>query len=98
MAQLMPLPLIVSCFSKIQIGFFFLVPVHPGSPEQRAIKQVCVCVQCAPIINNSSRFETKTNKHAEKIFEITEGIDGVIESAFLNRQISCIYVYEISFV
>jgi len=32
MAQLMPLPLTVSCFSKIQIGFTFLVPAHPGSP------------------------------------------------------------------
>ena len=32
MAQLMPLPPIVSCFSKIQIGFTFLVPAHPGSP------------------------------------------------------------------
>ena len=38
MAQLMPLPLTVSCFSKIQIGFNFLVAAHPGSPEQRAIK------------------------------------------------------------
>jgi len=35
--------LTVSCFSKIQIGFTFLVPAHPGSPEQRA-KGVCVCV------------------------------------------------------
>ena len=43
-AQLMPLPLTVSCFSKIQIGFTFLVPAHPGSPGQRAIKRVCVCV------------------------------------------------------
>ena len=34
MAQLMPLPLTVSCFSKIQIGFTFLVPAHPGSPGQ----------------------------------------------------------------
>ena len=42
MAQLMPLPLTVSFFSKIQIGFAFLT--HPGSPEQRAIKRVCVCV------------------------------------------------------
>jgi len=31
MAQLMPLPLTVSCFSKIQICFTFLVPVHQGS-------------------------------------------------------------------
>ena len=43
-AQLMPLPLTVSCFSKIQIGFTFLVPAHPGSPGKRAIKRVCVCV------------------------------------------------------
>jgi len=44
MAQLMPLPLTVSCFSKIHIGFTFLVPAHPGSPRQRAVKRVCVCV------------------------------------------------------
>ena len=44
MAQLMPLTLTVSCFSKIQIGFAFLVPAHPGSPGQRAVKRVCVCV------------------------------------------------------
>ena len=43
-AQLMPLPLTVSCFIKIQIGFTFLVPAHPGSPGQRAAKRVCVCV------------------------------------------------------
>jgi len=42
MAQLMPLPLTVSCFNKIQIGFTFLVPARPGSPGQRAIKRVCV--------------------------------------------------------
>jgi len=42
MAQLMPLPLIVSCFSKIQIGFTFLVPAHPDSPGKRAVKWVCV--------------------------------------------------------
>jgi len=43
MAQLMPLPLTVSCFCKIQIGFTFLVLAHPGSPRKRAIKRVCVC-------------------------------------------------------
>jgi len=43
MAQLMPLPLTVSCFSKIQIGFTFLVPAHPGSPGKGAVKRVCVC-------------------------------------------------------
>jgi len=39
MVQLMPLPLTVSCFSKIQIGFIFLVPAHVGSPGQRAVKR-----------------------------------------------------------
>ena len=38
----MPLPLTVSCFSKIQTGFAFLVPAHPGSPGKRAVKRVCV--------------------------------------------------------
>jgi len=43
-AQLMPLPLTVSCFTKIQIGVTFLVPAHPGSPGKRAVKRVCVYV------------------------------------------------------
>ena len=43
MAQLMPLPLTVSCFSKIQIGFTFLVPVHLGSVGKRAVK-LCIVV------------------------------------------------------
>jgi len=37
-------PLTVSCFSKIQIAFNFLVPAHQGSLGQRAIKRVCMCV------------------------------------------------------
>jgi len=39
-AQMMPLPLTVSCFSKIQIAFKFLVPANPGSPGERAVKWV----------------------------------------------------------
>ena len=42
MSQLMPLPLTVSCSSKIQIGFTFLVPAHLGSPGKGAVKRVCV--------------------------------------------------------
>ena len=44
MAQLVPLPLAVSCFSIIQIGFALLVPGHSGSPGKGAVKRVCVCV------------------------------------------------------
>ena len=57
MAQLIPLPLTVSCFSKIQIGFTFLVPAHPGSPGKRAVKWVCVCV-CVCVKVNRCRWQT----------------------------------------
>jgi len=43
MFQLMPLPLAVSCFSKIQIGFTFLVPAYLGTPGKSAVKRMCVC-------------------------------------------------------
>jgi len=39
----MPLPLTVSCFSIIQIGFTFLVPAYSDSPGKWAVKRVCVC-------------------------------------------------------
>jgi len=51
MVQLIPLPLTVSCFSKIQIGFTFLVPAHQVSPGKRAVKRVCVCVASQLIIS-----------------------------------------------
>jgi len=44
MAQLMPLPLIISCFSKIQIGFTFLIPAHPGVVLDKEPLNGCVCV------------------------------------------------------
>ena len=59
MAQLMPLPLTVSCFSKIKIGFTFLVPARLGSPGQiRAVKRVCVCVCVSP--EDCSKFAVKS--------------------------------------
>ena len=48
MARLIPLPLTVSCFTKIQIGFTFLVPAHPGTPGHRGVKRACVCVCIRP--------------------------------------------------
>ena len=59
-AQLMPLPLAVSCFSKIQIGFTFLVLARLGSPGQRAVKRVCVCVVCC---------RTEPQRFTEREFE-----------------------------
>ena len=59
MAQLMPLPLTVSCFSKIQIGFTFLVPAHLGSPGKGPLNGcVCVCVcllRSKKTVRNASR-------------------------------------------
>jgi len=43
MVQLMPLPLTVSCFTKIQIGFTFLVPAHLGSHGKKGPLNGCVC-------------------------------------------------------
>ena len=51
-AQLMSLPLTVSCFSKILIGFTFLVSAHLGSPGQRAVKRVCACAVDATGMNS----------------------------------------------
>jgi len=45
MAQLMPLPLTISCSSKIQIGFTFLVPLTWVIPDKGPLNGcVCVCV------------------------------------------------------
>jgi len=50
-AQLMPLPLTVSCSSKIQIGHL-LLPANLGSPGKRAVKWVCVCALARKVTNS----------------------------------------------
>ena len=62
MAQLMPLPLTVSCFSKIQVGFTFLVPAHLGSPGKGPLNG-CVCVVLyytfeVPVLHRESKNKT----------------------------------------
>ena len=64
MAQLMPLPLTVSCFSKIQIGYTFLVLAHLGSPRKRAVKRVCVLGNrsasiCVPAVQAKRKTELR---------------------------------------
>jgi len=57
-AQLMPLPLTVSCFIKIQIGFAFLEPAHPGSSgigPLNARASVCVVRELVQQIHNKSK-------------------------------------------
>ena len=60
MAQLMPLPLTVSCFSRIQIGFTFLVLAHLGSPGKGAVKRVCVS-------NVAKKYQKKLFKHRTEV-------------------------------
>ena len=50
MAQRMPLPLTISCLSKIQIGFTFLVPAHLGCPGKGPLNRCCCC--CVAISPN----------------------------------------------
>ena len=69
MAQLMPLPLTVACFSKIPIGFTFLVPAHPGNPGKGTLNGcVCVCVPTACtqvcILRVIGEFATSAMRHA----------------------------------
>jgi len=63
----MPLPLTVSCFIKIQIGFTFLVPVHLGSSGKRAVKRVCVWANLQRIVNNYIKTATSS------LFSVTLG-------------------------
>jgi len=61
MAQLMPLPLNASCFSKIQLGFTLLVLAHLGSPGKRAIKRVFV--RSSIIIHNTGHIYIQYDKN-----------------------------------
>ena len=54
----MPLPLTVSCFSKIQTGLTFLVAAYLGSPGKRAV--VCVTTQ----YNSYTTLKSATRKTA----------------------------------
>ena len=63
----MPLPLTVSWSSKIQIGFTFLVPAHLGSPRQRVVKRVCVCV-CVISTAHESGFKNFAKSSAVCLF------------------------------
>jgi len=65
MAQLMPLPLTVSCFSKIQIGFTFLVPAHPGSPGKGPLNGYEYCT-----VNNIHLHKILNQAHQGKYLSL----------------------------
>ena len=72
MTQLMPLPLTVSCFSKIQIGFTYLVPAHPSSPGQRAVKRVCVCVLCS--LESVDSVDNTVGENSNALVAVSKGL------------------------
>ena len=56
-AQLKPLPLTVSCFSKIQIGFTFLVYRLNRVVPDKGPLNVCVCVFRLGAFGSWGRFD-----------------------------------------
>ena len=74
-AKLMPLPLTVSCFCKIQIGFAFLVPAYPGSTGQRAVKRVCVL--CVDLLQNTQNKSKLSPGHTRL--------------SFIHKTINCVH-------
>ena len=74
-AQLMPLPLTVSCFSKIQIGFTFLVPAYLDIPGKWAVKRVCVYVSRTIFINKDTVHDAYHIMTTFKMYQTTSHID-----------------------
>ena len=74
----MPLLLTVSCFSKIQIGFSFMVLAYPGSPEHRAVKQVCVCVCTVAFTDDNAGDLYSTLKSSHRIHLCCFGRTGTL--------------------
>jgi len=99
MFQLMPLPLIVSCFSKIQIGFAFLVPARLGCPGKMAVKWVCVysITRQAYLIflqkNLFANFKKTLKQWKNIIFKISQPPSCLIgkQHSVENKQISSLH-------
>jgi len=92
-AQLMlPLALTVSCFSKIQIGFAYLVPAQPGSPGKRAVKRVCVCAMV--MTYGHPKMKVKNQFESESGNKRTDGHDRLLYLACRRtRSIgNCVYL------
>jgi len=81
MAQLMPLPLTISCSSKIQIGFTILVPAHLGSLGPRAVKRVCVLYASHVLPQIKLGHESLLQRAHEMPFSVTAGHNPVTAGA-----------------
>ena len=76
------LPLTISCFSKIPIGFTFPVLAHAGTSGQRAIKCVCACVRacvCQDVFTMKNRCFPHTGKNLPK--RLTSGYHDILSQS-----------------
>ena len=85
MAQLMPLPLTVCGFSKIQIGFTFLVLPHLGSLGKRAVKWVCVCV-CVCVCVSVCQIKFNFLVQLQPKFSVSSALNELTELALTTRK------------
>jgi len=86
MAQLMPLPLTVSCFSKIQIGFTFLVPARLGSPRQMPLN---MCSSFLLLIREQLHSCSIVSVFAGCRRNITFALTQVMQFVFFARHFTC---------
>ena len=87
MAQLMPLLLTVSCFSKIQIGITFLVPAHLGSPCQRPLNG-CVCMLWWRLVDAGVKMKSASNGGASSQLTCSSSSSAVSSSSSSSSAMS----------
>ena len=54
--------------------FYLLVPAHLGSPGQRAVKRVCVCVNVDMKAQKARKISCKNSQPLENFFRRPQGV------------------------
>jgi len=76
----MPLPHTISCFSKIQIGFTFLLQADPGSPGKGPLNGgVCVCVVC-PVAVDSTHMTALSSVSWSRFSPLSNFVNGHVST------------------
>ena len=93
MVQLLALPLTVSCFSKIQIGFTFLVPAHLGSPGKGPLNVcLCVCVRFYEREGEGGGTRVVVTCRTSNEYEVSDGREhGRIVTAHFTRVVAAVF-------
>ena len=93
MVQLMPLPLTVSCFSKIQIGFTFLVAADPDGPGKGPLNG-CVCVCVCVISPQRLTLETSNFVHGSAMRSLSLVMSKCSLSGRVQGHVSNFYIVD----